>query len=166
MLAIKGAGGEHLQHYGKRWIPLCIGGFDALIEFEVADVQKPILSVSELARKGNSVTLEANGGMLTGPRGQQANLVRKKGLCMAEARPKSPEATKSVLTIDRLAPPEEDLFENAGGKQDELQSLPGPTLPTMKDQEEHNLTLAIFAPWCRHCVKAKAHDDPHHKLDP
>ena len=57
-LEIKGAGGEHLQHFGKRWVPLEIGGFDALIEFEVADVQKPILSVSELARKGIIVILE------------------------------------------------------------------------------------------------------------
>ena len=67
-LRIHGADGRAIQHYGKRVIPL--GGFNSCVEFEVADVSKPLLSVSELAAKGNKVVLEAHSGAIIGPTGQ------------------------------------------------------------------------------------------------
>ena len=42
-------------------------------------------------------------------------------------------------------------------------ALPRPVIPTKPEREEHELTHVTYAPWCRHCVNARAMNDPHRR---
>ena len=44
-----------------------------------------------------------------------------------------------------------------------VRALPRPTTPTRAQREEHELTHIPYASWCRHCVKARAMNDPHRR---
>lgn len=65
-------GGDQLKHYGKRVVPLSVGTSHGTASVEthteVADVARPILSVSRLAAQGFGLFIE--------PGGKQATLVR------------------------------------------------------------------------------------------
>ena len=39
-------------------------------------------------------------------------------------------------------------------------------LPSEAEAEQHELTLLPFPSWCRHCVRAKGKESPHHESSP
>ena len=42
--------------------------------------------------------------------------------------------------------------------------IPKPVAPTRAQREAHEVTHVEFMPWCEHCVRGKALNDPHRKL--
>ena len=41
-----------------------------------------------------------------------------------------------------------------------------PALPSEAEVEPHELTNLPFRSWCRHCVRAKGKESPHHESSP
>ena len=41
-----------------------------------------------------------------------------------------------------------------------------PVLPSEAEVEQHELTHLLFRSWCRHCVRAKGKESPHHESSP
>ena len=41
-----------------------------------------------------------------------------------------------------------------------------PVLPSEAEMEQHELTHFPFRNWCRHCVRAKGKESPHHESSP
>ena len=45
-----------------------------------------------------------------------------------------------------------------------VRPLRKPVAPTKAQRERHELTHLPYADWCRHCVRARAQNDPHRKV--
>ena len=50
-MKLEGAGGHNLKHYGQRIVDGNVNGVGVSIRFQVADVEKPILSICFFCRK-------------------------------------------------------------------------------------------------------------------
>ena len=55
--------------------------------------------------------------------------------------------------------------QDAAGAAEAQPARPGivPVLPSEAEVEQHELTHLPFRSWCRHCVRAKGKESPHHE---
>ena len=58
--------------------------------------------------------------------------------------------------------------QDAVGTAEAQPARPGivPVLPSEAEVEQHDLTHLPFRSWCRHCVRAKGKESPHHESSP
>ena len=59
------ANGGKIMNLGEQHVPVCLSnGARTIATFQVADVSRPLMSVSKLCEMGNRVIFGANGGMI------------------------------------------------------------------------------------------------------
>ena len=58
--------------------------------------------------------------------------------------------------------------QDAAGAANAQHARPGivPVFPSEAEVEQHELTHLPFRGWCRHCVRAKGKESPHHESSP
>ena len=174
-LQILSAGGQPLRHHGQRKIRIRLGEQVARILFEVAEVQRPLLSVARLAEEGWKTSFGLDDVELEAPdktyriRGRKENgLYIIEGVVMED--PGGGMATgHQRLRKERkeVAPLEVEGEEGEGGarRRQEAEQAQGVRVPERKadsqSREAHDLTHVPFQDWCAACVAARARDDPH-----
>ena len=69
------ADGGEIPNLGEQSIPFCTAeGHECQVTFQVADVQRPLMSVSALTARGNRVSFNGNGGVIFNAKGD--NMIR------------------------------------------------------------------------------------------
>ena len=158
---LSGAGGESIRHYGQRTVPLtCENKFPVEVQFEVADVVRPIISVRRLVSKGCDIRFGTNSYIQRN--GKQIPLTYRNGAHYLRATPRhKPQPVDACRVCPVVADPmEEDAVPQ------EPSVIQAPKEPTQAEKEKHNVTHLPFAPWCPTCVAAKTTTPPHKKQDP
>ena len=85
----------------------------------------------------------------------------------------APEATPAWMRVgtdeewddmfpDPNTPPPPE--PHTADRPERVRSLPKPVAPSRAERERHELTHLPYMPWCRHCVMARAQNDPHRKV--
>jgi hypothetical protein len=176
------ADGSPLAHYGMRRVPLQIAGERTIIvEFQVTDVRKPILSVGKFCDRASArcAWYDSEGGYL---RHESAGLVKIKRVANHYAlecwSPREEEMRRTRMLAPIVEGPAaraaDDVMADAeaegalaiseeGIHEEEVQGsgLRGPQAPNAEDIERHWLTHTPAQPWCEVCVKTKANDLAH-----
>jgi hypothetical protein len=164
------------------------GGQKNSVDFEIADVTRPILSVLKLVRRGYCVHFGPGGSLLSNDEGDripieiedeafvlQAQLTEHGPWAQAAAMPVLAEQQAGPEDQNgRQGPEEEEGSEDmgtgpipraagAGAEAPVPKPLPQQVAPTAEEKAQHELTHLPYRPWCSVCVQAKARDDPHRK---
>ena len=82
------ANGNVIGNYGRRNIAFKTQGRSGLncVTFHVADVKKPLASVSKMVEKGSSVHFTPQGSYILGPKGERIELQQKGGVYVMDVK--------------------------------------------------------------------------------
>ena len=76
------ANGGNIMNLGKQYVPVCLSnGAKTIATFQVADVSRPLMSVSKLCEMGNRLIFGANGGFILNLQsGEAAPFIKNEGV--------------------------------------------------------------------------------------
>ena len=182
-LSRKSAGGDVLHHLGSKAESHVYQSFQVQVNYEVAPVARPILSVDMLTRKGVLVVFGVHGdsSFIQLPDGHKIPMNRAKVAIVSNATLVDRRNMKCDL-VAPVVPTEVPLVvetrdeevrdsENAhssdyeapqilvlGGTREVNRSKQ----PTESERRRHELSHLPHVPWCTFCRRARTTDDPHH----
>ena len=101
------ASGDRLPNLGeKRLQVITEEGNRATATYQVADVTRPLCSISKVCDRGNTVTLTAKGGYITSKSGEKMNFRRQNNVYVLDMYLKNPgDAAKERTTSPLFSPP-------------------------------------------------------------
>ena len=154
-LCIKAAGGHRLPHHGWQTVPFKTeSGVTINCRFEVSDIGKGILSVSQLVDKGYKVIFAGDddgGSRIVKQDGQTLQLRRERGVymlpCDLQQKRAEPQAFLQTMPVDVDSGP-------GGPGAVAVRSVQKPA--SREEVERRNLTHLPHAAWCEVCVPARA----------
>ena len=114
--------------------------------------------------RGNIITFRSTGGTILNEfTGNRIEFERAGGVYRLRAGT-SAKMQSGPCEIKGLMGFEQD----AAGIAEAQPARPGivPVLPSEAEVEQHELTHLPFRSWCRHCVRAKGKESPHHESSP
>ena len=122
------------------------------------------MSVGQVCDRGNIITFRSTGGTILNEfTGNRIEFERADGVyrLRADTRAKMKSETGGVKVLMGF---EQDTADAAEAQP----ARPGnvPVLPGEAEVEQHELTHLPFRNWCRHCVRAKGKECPHHESSP
>ena len=137
-------------------------------DFQVAPkntgLQRSIFSVGQVCDRGNIISFRSTGGTILNEfTGNRLEFERAGGLYRlitgTSARMQSGPGEAKVLM---------GFEQDAAGTAEAQPGRPGivPVLPSEAEVEQHEFTHLPFRSWCRHCVRAKGKESPHHESSP
>ena len=156
------------------------------MHFEVADVGRPILSVSQMCAQGYQVTFDDNPrievGMTSIPLTRLGDMYFLK--CAAKSAESNRDIEKMIAPVVNVDEYQDEYYSGPHMKwapevvegdtlmehYPEVMRSHIPTLmtapkePTKKEREAHEATHLPYQPWCQVCVQAKGKDSPHKKV--
>ena len=170
----RAANGDKVQRYGRQAVDLEAGGVPFNMVFEVADVKKPIIAVSDLIGQG-FVLHFARGGAFLEKAGRQLRLgtdggqffLRARRQSFAELAPLSAAFVEAAGDVEQL-PETEDRKRLDAPMPLELRApfvRKGPRDPSEQEQREHEAAHLPFRSWCGVCVAARAREHPHFRSE-
>ena len=191
-LDLRSANGEPIVSYGAVEVPVqCSRDVVARIKFNVADVAKPILSVSKLIEKGYNVCFAGDKSYIE-RNGKKLYLKAGNGVFYIETHVLEHEGWGKSYESTAVSAVHVSPVEHAGGtsssseeppataaqgppaaeSREELEQQEGhrarsptaPTAPSEQERQEHMLTHVPFRSWCPHCVRGKAVESPHRRV--
>ena len=178
---LRTASGAHIEHAGQKSIQYeHDGGGTVNVNFEVADVTRPLVAVGELQRRGMTVVMGPHGsfvtrGRVTKPSGDSLNLEHSNGAywmrmsrgengtqVLAPIELENPVPTTSTMTE---LPSVEDTIDVAHDHPEAQipTAVPSPKEPNALEKSRHELTHMPYRSWCFSCVAGRGADDPHRK---
>ena len=131
-------------------------GINVAKDFQIASkdtvLQRSIISVGQVCDRGNIIAFRRVGGTI---------LNEFTGECIEFERC---WWRISIESRHGLMGSEQDT----AGAAEAQPARPGhvPVLPSGAEVEQHELTHLPFRNWCRHCVRAKSEESPHHEASP
>ena len=134
-------------------------------DFQIAPkntgLQRSLISVGQVCDRGNIITFRSTSGtILNGFTGYRIEFERAGGVYQlrGDTRAKMRSETGDVKVLMVF---EQNTSDAAEGQR----ARPGnvPVLPSEAEVEQHELTHLPFRHWCRHCVRAKGKESPHHE---
>lgn len=170
-LLLKNANGGPVEHYGARKVYILTGdGSHAAIRFQVLNITKPLLSVSELNDAGTDVHFSSKGSY-THEGNTKQTLVKRNGTFRMKAyfkknqernsRPKdmmpvTSEPREGPVEVGEAAPQEERTMRvSASADQVNPVSKETPIAPTQEERAKHEITHLPPRPCCDLCVSAR-----------
>ena len=143
-------------------------GINVASDFQIAPndtgLQKSIISVEQVCDKGNIINFRSIGGtVLNKFTGNRIEFERAGGVYWLKT-----DASKKTKSgkggVKMLMGFEQDITDAAEAQL----ARPGhlPVFPNEGEVEQHELTHLPFRNWCRHCVRAKGKESPHHEASP
>ena len=182
------ADGSPLAHYGERRVPPRIAGNRTIIvDFQVTDVRKPILSEGRFCSRAPQryARYDTRGGVL---QHEKAGLVEIQRVANHYALECWTQRNRKTQNLEALVAPLESAVPMARAA-DELrrdveevgpvaipekgilevevcvQGLRGPKAASAEEIKRHRLTHTPAQPWCEACVRTKANDMAHTRQD-
>ena len=143
-------------------------GVNVASDFQIAPkntgLQRSIISVGQVSDRGNIVTFRSTGGTIlnefTGNRieSERAGGVYRLRAGTSATMQSTPGEVKVLMGFE----------QDAAGAAETQTARPGIVLvsPSEAEVEQHELTHLPFRSWCRHCVRAKGKESPHHESSP
>ena len=167
------ATGEPLHVQGRRVLLLTARGGETLtVEFEVAPVIAPIVSVSALTSAGYSVVYGARGsfikgGVLDKEAGQELALYSLRWAFWADFVATAPSSDAGSVVICPVAPARAPEGAPTAESDEGLpaRAPPVPRAPSEEEARRHALTHWPYRSWCEACVRARGKDQPHRRVD-
>ena len=159
LFALRTASGAQIEHAGQRTVEFKDSdGFSVNINFEVADVTKPLVAVGELQRCGMTVVMGPHGSFVT--RGQvmkppdsNLDLEHSNGACwMRLTRGENGTRTVAPVDLGDAVPTSKDLSE--------LPSVED-TMDVAREDAEAHLPTAVATPKERRTVERSGHELTH-----
>ena len=150
---------------------ICLRTRDGVIvagDFQIAPkytgLERSIISVGQVCDRGNIITFRSTGEKtLNEFTGKRIEFERAGGVyrLSADTRAKTKSESGGVKVLMGF---EQDTACAAEAQP----ARPGnvPVLPSEAGVEQHELTHLPFRHWCRHCVRAKGKESPHHESSP
>ena len=183
-LSLKSAGGDVLHHLGSKTESYVYRSLKFQVNYEVAFVVRPILSVDMLTRKGVLVVFGVQGSssFIQLPDGHEIPVIRENGAVVLNATlvdrrnmkcdlvapvvpnavPVSSEAGDEEMresrNVSECEAPQISVLEGARGVNRSKQ-------PTESERRRHELSHLLHAPWCMICCRARTIDDAHHVVN-
>ena len=168
---LRSATGHQFTTTGNTTIVLFLrtrDGVNVASDFQIAPkstgLQRSIISVGLVCDRGNIMTFRSTGGtILNDFTGNRIEFERAGGVYQlragASAKMQSGPGEVKVLM---------GFEQDAAGAAEAQLAKPGivPVLPRGAEVEQHVLTDLPFRSWCRHCVRAKGKESPHHESSP
>ena len=143
-------------------------GANVASDFQIAPqntgLQRSIILVGQVCDRGNIITFRSTGGTILNEfTGNRIEFERAGGVYRLRAGT-SAKMQSGPCEIKGLMGFEQD----AAGIAEAQPARPGivPVLPSEAEVEQHELTHLPFRSWCRHCVRAKGKESPHHESSP
>ena len=146
------ATGEAAEHHGEKTVEYEFDdGTKGSITYQVMNVSRPVLSVSEMNARGHTVVFEPKGAYIV-KSGKRLDLWRRDGVFYLTGKILNEWSSARIIA---------DLET---GESQDARAPALPELPSKREQELQDLTHLPWRPWCRFCVQGKAKDDPHRKV--
>ena len=190
-LRLKGVNGTKVEHYGARKVEGKLnttdGSTGAEINFEVADVSRPVISVYDMSEKGYWTVFPPWHGKAYfqhDVNDSRSYFVQADGAYLLDFCPHdSPCEEESSLLIAPLEPHQEAAFDHAmepfdprefesdEEKVDKVvedpKSLPVPKTPSAEEVRRHELAGHVnYESWCPDCVAGKGKAEQCRKIPP
>ena len=143
-------------------------GINVAGDFQIAPkdtgLQRSFISVGQVCDRGNIITFRSIGGTILNEfTGNGIEFERAGGVyrLKADASAKTKSGTGGIKLLMGFE-------QDTAGAAEAQPARPGnvPALPSEADVEQHELTHLQFRSWCRHCVRAKGKERPHHDASP
>jgi hypothetical protein len=172
-LSITTAGGHQIAHIGKKQVNLDLNGVNVQVRFEVAEVKRPLLSISMMVSHGWTVTFRQDKCMIRNPYGVTIVGRKKNGLYLVPGRFIQEGRDMVVMPVEVGA----EEMEQEENKEEEIpmrsleeenenqetskasQEAKGLSKPVRKEGDPselvHALTHTPYQPWCETCVAAR-----------
>ena len=180
-LSLKSAGGDLLHHFGSKTESYVCLSLKFHVNYEVALVARPILSVDMLTHKGVWVVFGVQGdsSFIHSPDGHKIPMIRKNGAMVLNAALVDRRNMKCdlVAPVVPIAVPvsseagDEDVRESRNVSECEAPQVPvlegacevnRSIQPTESERRRHELSHLPHVPWCTICCRARTMDDAHH----
>ena len=136
-LSLKSAGGDVLHHLGSKTESFVYRSLKFQVNYEVAPVARPILSVDMLTREGVLVV---------------APIVQ---IAIPGSNEASGEGMGDSRNVSECEAPQIPVLEGAREVNRSKQ-------PTESERRRHELNHLPHVPWCTICCRARTIDDAHH----
>ena len=179
----RAASGAQIEHAGQKMVEYENGdGGSVNVNFDVADVTRPLVAVGELQKRGMTVVMGPHGSFVTRgqvmkPPGSNLDLEHSSGAQWMRLT-RGEKGTSAVAPVDLgdAVPTSKDLselpsFEDTTdfAREDAGANVPTavttPKEPGAVERSRHELTHMPCRSWCFSCVAGRGTDDPHHKSD-
>ena len=144
-------------------------GINVAGDFQIAPkdtgLQRSIISVGQVCDRGNIITFRSTGGTILNEfTGNRIESERASGVypLRADTRAKTKSAIWWSQSVDVFC--SKTLRVPLKFNPQDLEMCP--YCRVNLDVEQHELTHLPFRNWCRHCVRAKGKESPHHEPSP
>ena len=90
------ASGDRLPNLGEKKLRVTtVEGHKALATYQLADVTRPLCSISKVCDRGNTVTFTAEGGFITSQSGEKTQFRRQNNVYVLDMYMRNPNGTES-----------------------------------------------------------------------
>ena len=143
-------------------------GVNVASDFHIAPknigLQRSIISVEQVCDRGNIITFRSTDGTILNEfTGNRIEFERSGGVYRLRAGTSAkmqsgPGEIKVLMSFE----------QDTTGADEARPARPEivPVLPSEAEVEQHESTHLPFRSWCRHCVRAKGKESPHHESSP
>ena len=168
---LQNASGDEVRHHGSKTVSYSLAeGQSALVEYEVADVHAPLLSVSRMVDMGATVVFSPCGAHIQRPGKAPVPLVRRNNVFwlpaeVQEISGKGHGGVQALCPLPEISleePVEAQLVAGELGERARpvrAKRLPGE--PDLETRLQHELTHLPPRDWCEFCVAGRGKDDSH-----
>ena len=179
---LRTASGAQIEHAGQKMVEFeHDDGGSVNINFEVADVTRPLVAVGQLQRRGMTVVMGPHGSFVTRgqvmqPPGSNLDLEHSNGAYWMRLT-RAANGTRTIAPIDlgNAVPTSKDLSELPSvedtvdvAREDTEANVPTavatPKEPGAVERSRNELTHMPYGSWCFSCVAGRGADDPTESL--